>query len=135
MKPEIKKIKTFESKGYKLTPVELKDNAPFEVKRVYTIEFSYGCTTGEHCHKTEQEVFIQMSGSTAMIVDFGNGKETVRLETGDLIFVPAYVWHGFEDSSEGAFVLALSSTNYSPDRSDYIENYEEYLKIRNEKLV
>jgi quercetin dioxygenase-like cupin family protein len=134
MKLEIKKIRSFENKGYKLTPVELKDVAPFEVKRVYTIEFSYGCTTGEHCHKVEQEVFIQLRGSSVMVVDFGKGKENVRLEAGDSIFIPAYVWHGFQDSSEDAFVLALSSTNYTADRSDYIENYEEYLKERDSKL-
>ena len=75
MKSEIRKIKSFENKGYKLTPVELGSVAPFEVKRVYTIEFTYGCTTGEHCHKVEEEVFIQVGGSSVLVVDFGKGKE------------------------------------------------------------
>jgi uncharacterized RmlC-like cupin family protein len=47
------------------------------------------------------------------------------------IYVPAFVWHQFKDFSEDAILLAISSTNYNPDRSDYIEDYEEFKKIIN----
>jgi hypothetical protein len=45
------------------------------------------------------------------------------------IYTGEYVWHHFKDFSTDAILLALSSTNYNPDRSDYIEDYEEYKKI------
>jgi len=48
---------------------------------------------------------------------------------GDVLIVGNHVWHGFKDMSEDAILLAVSSTNYSPDRSDYCEEYSEYQKI------
>ena len=52
------------------------------------------------------------TGACTAIIDSGAGKEDVRLETGDAIYVGAYVWHGFKDFTDDAFVLAMSSTNY-----------------------
>ncbi len=123
-------LKNFSNHGYVLTPIELKDVVPFEVKRIYYMDMPEAAVTGEHCHKLEQEMFIQMKGNSTIIIDQGNGKEEVTLKTGQAIYVPAFVWHGFKDSKGGCLVLALSSTNYSADRSDYIENYEEFLKFR-----
>lgn len=109
---------------------ELKDFVDFEVKRVYFIQ---DCkeATGQHCHKIEKEMFVVQRGSCVAIIDSGNGKEEINLSgPGDAIYVGNYVWHGFKNFSPDAVLLALSSTNYSPDRSDYIEDYEEYLKVR-----
>ena len=78
----------------------------------------------------EQELFIQERGTSTIIIDQGNGKEEIVLPTGEAIYVPAFVWHGFKSPSGDCMILALSSTNYVADRSDYIENYEEYLKVR-----
>jgi len=109
---------------------ELKDFIDFEIKRVYFIQ---DCkeATGQHCHKIEKEMFVVQRGSCTAIIDSGNGKEEISLSgPGDAIYVGNYVWHGFKNFSADAVLLALSSTNYSPDRSDYVEDYEEYLKVR-----
>ncbi len=129
-KTKIINLKKFSNRGYTLTPVELKDVAPFEVKRLYYMELPDDVATGEHCHKVEEELFIQVRGSSTIIIDQGNGKEEISLQSGKAIYVPAYVWHGFKSPISDCLILALSSTNYSDDRSDYIENYEEYLKVR-----
>lgn len=123
-------LKSFKNRGYTLTPVELSAVAPFEVKRIYYMDLPDSVLTGEHCHKIEEELFIQMKGSSSIIIDQGNGKEEIGLKSGSAIYVPAYVWHGFKNPTDSCLILALSSTNYSADRSDYIENYDEYLKVR-----
>ncbi|KKQ40530.1 MAG: WblP protein [Candidatus Magasanikbacteria bacterium GW2011_GWA2_37_8] len=108
---------------------ELKEFIDWEVKRVYFIQ---DCkeNTGQHCHKQEKEMFVMQKGSCVAVIDQGNGKEEIPLEgPGDAIYVGDYVWHGFKDFSLDAVLLALSSTNYSPDRSDYVEDYEEYKKL------
>lgn len=129
------KLKTFTNRGIDLTPVELKEIVPFDVKRLYYMTFANKDSfSGQHCHKVEQEFFIQMNGKLTIVVDKGNGKEEVRLEPNTAIYVPAYVWHGFKDPEGDCQILALSSTNYSPDRSDYIEDYDEYLKVRDQHL-
>lgn len=129
-------LKSFTSHGFNLTPMELKDVVPFEVKRVYYLVQQGGESTGEHCHKVEEEVFVQVKGTSTILIDRGSGKEEIVLGTsGSAIYLPAYVWHGFKKPSEDCVILAFSSTNYGVDRSDYIEDYEEYLKVRDEKLI
>lgn len=138
MKKECKilDLKTFNNKGYSLTPIEFKDVVPFEVMRMYHLELPPGVSTGEHCHMIEEELFFQIKGSSTIVIDRGNGKEEIRLKgPGSAIYVPAYVWHGFKDGDDDCIIMALSSTNYNPTRGDYMENYEEYLKIRDQKLV
>jgi len=122
------KIKTLQNDKAAYGFVELKDFIDFEVKRVYYI---HNCkqATGQHCHKEEKELFVMQTGACTAIIDSGAGKEDVRLETGDAIYVGNHVWHGFKDFSEDAMVLAMSSTNYMEDRSDYIENYDEYKEL------
>lgn len=122
------KIKTIQNEKASYGFVELKDFIDFEVKRVYYI---YDCkvATGQHCHKEEKELFVMQKGSCTAMIDFGNGKEDILLEIGDAIYVGNYVWHGFKDFSSDATVLAVSSTNYKEDRSDYIEDYEEYKRV------
>ena len=51
------------------------------------------------------------------------------------MYVTNYVWHQFTNFSSDAILLALSSTNYNPNRSDYIEDYDAYLKIRDTALA
>ncbi|OGH94984.1 MAG: hypothetical protein A2538_04825 [Candidatus Magasanikbacteria bacterium RIFOXYD2_FULL_41_14] len=109
---------------------ELKDYLDFEVKRMYYIN-SCQKETGEHCHKIEKELFVMQTGQCVAVIDRGAGKEDVALATGDAIYIGNYVWHGFKNFSADAMLLALSSTNYNSDRSDYVENYQEYLKIIN----
>jgi len=107
---------------------ELKDYVDWEVKRVYFIQRTK--ETGQHCHFKENELFIMVKGSCTAIIDSGEGKKDVVMNgPGDAIYIGNHVWHGFKDFSEDAVLLALSSTNYSPDRSDYCEDYEEYKKI------
>lgn len=130
-------IKTIETpkSPFVMSPLELADYIDFEVKRIYYITKPHG-NTGQHCHYIEKEFFILIQGTCTAIIDSGNGKEDIPM-TGPTtgLYVPNYVWHGFKDFSDDAVLLALSSTNYNPDRSDYLESYDEYLKIRDEKLT
>ena len=123
------KIKTLQNDKAAYGFVELKDFVDFEVKRVYYI---HNCkqATGQHCHKEEKEFFVMQKGACTTIIDSGTGKEDVRLEMGDAIYVGSYIWHGFKDFTDDAMVLAMSSTNYSEDRSDYVEDYEEYVRVQ-----
>ncbi|EKD43918.1 MAG: WblP protein [uncultured bacterium] len=122
------KLKTFNSTGVNLTPVELKDFIDFEVKRIYFIT-DFTVPTGQHCHHKELELFICQRGAVTAVIDRGNGKEDLLMSASDAIYVGNYVWHGFKDASVDCVLLALSSTNYSADRSDYVTDYEEYKKI------
>jgi mannose-6-phosphate isomerase-like protein (cupin superfamily) len=123
-------LKQIPTERFLMNPIELKDYIDFEVKRVYFITQPKG-PTGSHCHKKENEFFIMIQGSCTAVIDEGDGLKEIKLEgPSSAIYVPAYVWHHFKDFSPEAILLALSSTNYNPDRSDYIEDYEEFKKIK-----
>ncbi len=128
-------LKSFASKGMKLTPFELRDQVPFEAKRLYWItEPEEGCSSGQHCHFVEQEVFVCLAGSAVAVIDKGDGKEEIPVMCGQAIYVPNHVWHGFKDFTPGSIILAVSSTNYSADRSDYCEDYDLYVAEHRSKI-
>ena len=118
------------SPNFLMTPLELKEYIDFDVKRVYWISNPVG-DTGNHAHRQyEDELFIQIQGSSTISVDDGHGMEDVVL-TGpkSAIYVPHLVWHGFNHLSPDSIILALTSTNYDSARADYIENYEEFQRL------
>lgn len=123
-------LNNIQAPNFLMTPLELKDYIDFEVKRVYFISNPIG-NTGNHAHRRdEDELFIQIQGSSTINVDDGSGLSGVKLNgPKSAIYVPHLVWHGFTDLSKDCIILALTSTNYDPTRSDYVEDYEEFKKI------
>ncbi len=123
-------LKNIQAANFLMTPLELKEYINFEVKRVYYISQPTG-DTGQHAHRAEEdELFIQVQGSSTIIVDDGHGLEDIKLVgPSSAIYVPHMVWHGFKDQSQGSIILALTSTNYDPARADYIEDYTEFQKL------
>ena len=136
MKPfELFTLKNIDAPRFLMTPLELKEYIDFEVKRIYFMLQPKGGDSGAHCHFIEKELFVMIQGSCIAIIDRGKGIEDIVLKgPKDAIYVPNYVWHGFKNFSEDTIILAISSTNYNPDRSDYLEDYEKYLTIRDEKI-
>lgn len=123
-------LNNIQAPNFLMTPLELKDYLDFEVKRVYFISNPTG-NTGNHAHKEfEDELFIQVQGTSTISVDDGTGLKDIRL-TGpkSAIYVPHMVWHGFKDLSSDCIILALTSTNYDPTRADYVEDYNEFKEL------
>jgi mannose-6-phosphate isomerase-like protein (cupin superfamily) len=126
-------LKTLQNERATYTFNELKEHIDWKVERVYFIQ-DVKEATGAHCHFVENEMFIIARGSCMAIIDDGSGlKDVVLNSNGDAIVTGALVWHGFRNFSPDAMLLALSSTNYSEDRSDYCEDYDRYREILKEK--
>ena len=133
----INKAPLISTDNFDMNPVELKNYVPenedFNIKRIYYINNVKGeKKTGQHCHIIEKEVFVIISGEATMILDEGSGLEKKTVKTNDVIWIPSFVWHGFENLSNDFVLLALSSTNYSSDRSDYIEDYSVFVEKKKE---
>ena len=125
-------LKNIPTPNFLITPLELKDYIDFEVKRVYFISQPQGeKLTGSHCHvDSETELFIAIQGTVTMVLDDGHGLEEVRLEgPKNAIYVPRMVWHHFKDLSDDAIILALTSTNYDPERKGYCEDYHQFQEL------
>lgn len=117
-----------------MSPVELKDYIDFEVKEFILLVMQKLQLVLIVIKQRKNCLFYFLVLATA-VIDRGNGIEEIKMiGPNSAIYTPAFVWHHFKDFSSDAILLAISSTNYNPDRSDYIENYDEYLKVRDEHL-
>ncbi len=125
-------LKNIQAPHFLMTPLELKEYLDFEVKRIYFISEPTG-DTGQHVHPSlEDELFVQLQGECTIVVDDGHGLQDIRLVgPKTAIHIPHMVWHGFKDLSTDSILLALSSTNYDPTRSDYLEDHAEFQKLCN----
>lgn len=130
---EVFELKSTVTPSSILTAIELRDYIDFKIKRLYYIT-TPKTDSGQHCHFIEKELFILIQGSCTAVIDRGQGKENILLNPGKAIYVANYVWHGFKDFTKDTILLAASSTNYKPDRSDYLQDYEKYLQIRDKHL-
>ena len=129
-------LKNIPTPNFTMTPLELKDFIDFEVKRIYFITQPQGeKLTGSHCHlKYEDELFIQLQGKSTIVLDDGHGLEEIELVgPKQAVYVPVRVWHHFKNLSDDSIIVALSSTNYDPSRSDYCENYQEFQQLLTQK--
>jgi uncharacterized cupin superfamily protein len=127
-------LRKIDDSKFIMSPVELKDYFDFEVKRVYFVSETKK-DSGAHCHKKEKEFFILIQGTCEAVIDSGNGLEHFPMQgPTSAMYVDNYVWHQFVNFSPDAILLALSSTNYNPNREDYIEDYAAYLEVRDSML-
>ncbi|KKU19864.1 MAG: dTDP-6-deoxy-3,4-keto-hexulose isomerase [Microgenomates group bacterium GW2011_GWF1_46_12] len=132
MRYKLFSLKNIQAPNFSMTALELKEYIDFPVKRIYFISHPKGDkNTGSHCHlQDETEMFIQVAGSCTIVVDDGGGLTDIQLNSlQNAIYIPTKVWHHFKNMSYDCIILALTSTNYDPARTDYCENYEEFQKL------
>ena len=121
-------LKTFVDERGQLTPIELKDFIKFETKRIYTVHHNL-MKRGGHAHLEEEEFFFMSSGSCDARLHDGKSEHIVKLhENSNAFYVGTLVWHEFDNFSDNAVLVALSSTNYNPNRSGYIEDFNKFVE-------
>lgn len=113
-----------------LSFVEQNNHIPFEIQRTYWIyDVPGGESRGGHAYKETDEFIIAISGGFDVIVDDGNMKKVFTLNRSYYgLYIPRGLWRQMENFSTNSFVLEFADTKY--DRSDYIENYEDYQKMK-----
>lgn len=125
------KFNSFATEKGSLLPIEFKDVIPFDVKRTY---FCYENipVRGSHCHLKEEEVFILLHGKANVRLHDGKTETIIELTPfKNGVYVANMIWHEIIDMSEDSILLAFSSTNYNPNREDYIEDFSKFLDIVN----
>lgn len=124
-------LSSFSNEKGCLLPIEFKDIIPFEVKRTY---FCYNNTPirGSHCHLKEEEVFVLLHGKANVRLHDGSKEIIIELQPfKNAVYVGNLIWHEIIDMSSDSILIAYSSTNYNPNREDYIEDFEKFLNVVN----
>lgn len=113
-----------------LSFVEQLNHVPFEIKRTYWIyDVPGGETRGGHAYKKTAEFIIAISGGFDVTVDDGKEKKTFTLNRSYYgLYIPHGLWRQMENFSTNSLALEFADTAY--DRADYVESYDEYLKMK-----
>lgn len=113
-----------------ITPVTNSINIPFDIERVFYIyDIPGGEDRGAHAHKECHQFLIAASGSFEIELNDGKTKRTVSLNRPNFgLHIPPGIWAAEKGFSCGSVCLVLTSHKY--DESDYIRDYEEYVKLK-----
>ncbi|HAS8091926.1 TPA: WxcM-like domain-containing protein [Vibrio vulnificus] len=111
-----------------LIALEQNNNIPFEVKRIYYIfDTKLNVVRGLHAHKNLKQVAIALKGSCRFVLDNGKVRENVWLKSpNEGLLIDSCLWREMHDFSEDCVLMVIASEKY--DESDYIRNYEDFLK-------
>lgn len=118
-----------------LSFVEQLNHIPFEIKRTYWIyDVPGGENRGGHAFKENQEFIVALSGAFDVTVDDGVSKKTFTLNRSYCgLYVPAGLWREMENFSTNSLALEFGSIHY--DEKDYIRDYPEYLKMKQDGTI
>jgi hypothetical protein len=113
-----------------ITPIHGQENIPFDIERIfYLYDIPGGADRGAHAHKKCHQVLVAASGSFEVILDDGrNIRKTTLNRPYFGLHIPPGIWAAEQDFSSGAICLVFASHRY--DESDYLRDYEEFLKFR-----
>lgn len=111
-----------------LIALEENKNIPFEIKRVYYIfGTKKSVIRGRHAHKKLKQVAVCISGSCRVLLDDGNKKEEILLDSPNKgLIINEMIWREMYDFSEDCVLMILASELY--DENDYIREYYRYKK-------
>jgi dTDP-4-dehydrorhamnose 3,5-epimerase-like enzyme len=114
-----------------LSFVEQLNHIPFEIKRTYWIyDVPGGEARGGHAFRKNEEFIVALSGAFDVIVDDGKEKKRFALNRSYYgLYIPAGLWRTMENFSTNSLALEFGSIHY--DRADYVEDYGQFLKLKN----
>lgn len=114
-----------------LSFIESEGHVPFEVKRCYWIyDVPGGMFRNGHAFREQDELIVALSGSFDVVLNDGTGEKRYHMSRSYYgLYVPHMTWRAIDNFSTNSVALMLSSTCYEP--SDYIEDFNEFLKLKN----
>lgn len=112
-----------------LVAIEQLKDIPFDIKRIYTVfNTEPGVRRGFHAHLTLQQVAIVVSGECKFLFDDGRTKKNITLDDPGIgVLIEPMVWHEMYDFSDDCVLLVIANDVY--DETDYIRNYDKFIKL------
>ena len=127
-------LKFFDENDGKLAPIEFRKDIPFKVQRMFYVFGVHNQNDrGKHSHYKTKQLLISINGSIDVKCDDGLGgvKKWTLSKPWNAIYIPEMIWDEQIYKSQDSVLLVLANTLYNP--SDYIENFETFRRIKNDK--
>lgn len=123
------KFKSFKRESGELIPISLQNNFPFKAKRIFIINGNKNYIRGDHAHhKCSQFLFPVIGRMKVDLISIKGKKKLIlnsKKKTGYLI--KPKTWCKISFLTETTILLVVCDMEYN--FNDYIEDYEEFLKI------
>ena len=118
-----------------LSFIEQENHIPFIIRRTYWLyDVPGGEARGGHAYCENQEFIVALSGSFDVILDNGSEQQTFTLNRSYYgLYVPKGLWREMENFSTNSLALVLSSTDYNAN--DYIRDYDEFIKLKQDGKI
>jgi len=118
-----------------ITVLENNANIPFNIKRIYYLyDVPMGADRGGHGHYDLQQYIVAASGSFTFVLDDGVNRKSFFLnDPSKALHIQPGIWREINDFSSGSICLVFASHEYN--ESDYIRDYVEYLKYKNDTPI
>ena len=131
--PQIISLPKIVDKRGNLSFFENENQIPFEIARTYWIyDVPGGELRGSHAFKEQQEFIIALSGSFDVVLHDGEEEQRFVLNRSYYgLYVPKMYWRKIENFSTNSLALIVSDKSY--DEGDYIRDFEEFKRLRNER--
>ena len=112
----------------KLVVIEGGQVIPFDIQRVFYIyESDATVVRGQHANRESEFVLVNVAGKSKVRITDGKEEFIVELNEPMMgVYIPKMIWKDMYDFSADSVLLVLASTHYNG--SEYIRDYEEYLK-------
>jgi len=112
---------------------EIGQQFPFEVLRYFLVfDVPSAETRGEHAHFVCHQFLVCVAGKVSVVADDGENRQEFMLDRPNLgLHLPPMTWAVQYKYSADAVLLVLASHHYSSE--DYIRNYDEFLRIREQR--
>ena len=119
-----------QSRSGNITPVHGDIDLPFSIKRIfYLYDIPGGESRGAHAHKECHQFLVAVSGAFEVLLNDGQTQRLVQINRPYIgLHIPPTIWASEINFSSGSVCLVLASHTYS--ESDYIRNYDDYMKIK-----
>ena len=135
MDPHIINLPKFLDSRGNLSFVEQENHIPFVIRRTYWLyDVPGGECRGGHAYRENQEFIVALSGSFDVVLDDGKEKRVFTLNRSYYgLYVPKGLWREMENFSTNSLALEFGSVHY--DESDYIRDYCEYIKLKQDGTI
>lgn len=102
---------------------------PFAIKRFYFINQLENpkAIRGKHAHKKLEQIIFCVNGSFEMMLDDGENKQKIPMDNPSVgLLLRPKVWHTMTKFSPDCVILVIANDHH--DESDYLRDYDEFLK-------
>jgi dTDP-4-dehydrorhamnose 3,5-epimerase-like enzyme len=132
---KIIELETHSDERGQLIAIENCRNIPFDVKRVFCIfNIARDAKRAQHANMRSQEAILCLHGSCEIVLDNGRGSK-VRLELNrknEILCIEPEIWVELSHFSQNCVLMVMADNYY--DRQEQIKDYNEFLRMQNDKV-